>query len=374
MSHQIDILLPVYNVAPYIQEAIESILDQTYQDFCLFIIDDCSTDNTLDIVNKLPLQANDKITIIPNTKKQGIVKCLNQGMKFGTAPYIARMDGDDISHPDRLAIQFKLMEQNLEILACSGSYKTIDENGLTLRSHSPSNEPSDCFRSPAHQHFLLHPFLMLRREILEKISGYQEVTHCEDADLYYRIEEHGKLHNLAEELGKYRIHKDAISSKSLNNLIIQSLNSQLCALMIQRAKRNQSNYQFPYSKNREIAKWITEGSPSLRQIVTKSQSILELNKKERKWLHQSLIIKFTSMLANRKVKTPLRYYYEITDFALISIFSLKKKKWVLLERHLKHYTKTSCEQLTFNLKFKALILNVLYKIIHPIIQRANSKF
>ena len=109
---QITVLMPVYNVSAFVTEAVKSILNQTYTDFELLIINDGSTDKTWDEVLKI---TDKRILLVENEKNIGLANTLNRGVELARGKYIARMDGDDISMPDRLEKQYKLLENNPDI-------------------------------------------------------------------------------------------------------------------------------------------------------------------------------------------------------------------------------------------------------------------
>ena len=104
-SPSISVIMPVYNTAKYLNEAIDSILNQTYKDFEFIIIDDCSTDGSLDIIKTY---SDDRIILIENETNKGYVYGLNYALSFAKGKYIARMDSDDISLPNRFKRQFYL--------------------------------------------------------------------------------------------------------------------------------------------------------------------------------------------------------------------------------------------------------------------------
>ena len=129
MIPALSVIMPIYNVEPYIGKAIESVLHQTFENFEFIIIDDGSTDKTYDIISSYH---DKRIIIIRNQINRGLAKCLNQGFLIAKAEYIIRMDGDDICKPERFSkqIQFMLEHPNLGI---SGTYMDlIDEHGKLL--------------------------------------------------------------------------------------------------------------------------------------------------------------------------------------------------------------------------------------------------
>ena len=121
----ISVIMPVYNCFDYIQEAINSILNQTFSDFELIIIDDYSSDGTVDLIKKF----NDpRIKLTVKSVNSGISNSLNYGLKIAKGKYIARMDGDDISFPDRFERQVKFMDLNPKVILCGGGYISINSN------------------------------------------------------------------------------------------------------------------------------------------------------------------------------------------------------------------------------------------------------
>lgn len=121
----ISVLMPVYNCSKYIHSSTTSILNQTFSDIELIIIDDCSTDNTVDIIKTF----NDKrIVLIVKQKNSGITNSLNYALDIAKGKYIARMDGDDISNIDRLEKQYEFMEGHPDVVLCGGGYEVIKFN------------------------------------------------------------------------------------------------------------------------------------------------------------------------------------------------------------------------------------------------------
>ena len=126
----IAVVLPVYNVAPYLKEAVDSILNQTIQDFEVIIIDDCSTDKTIEVANTF----NDsRIKIITKEKNKGLIDSLNIGFKTAKGKYIARMDGDDISDLKRFEKQLNVLENNPEIKVCGCWLQAFGNNDEIIK-------------------------------------------------------------------------------------------------------------------------------------------------------------------------------------------------------------------------------------------------
>ncbi|MBX9888400.1 MAG: glycosyltransferase [Flavobacteriaceae bacterium] len=203
----ISVVLPVYHCELYIRDAIESVLNQTFVDFELIIIDDCSTDGTLQLCN---LFVDDRIIIIAKDKNSGYTNSLNYGLSIAKGKYIARMDGDDICMPERFKKQVLFLEANPDIVLCGTSYAVIGEKGI-------------CVLPEAHEEIkikllsgncIVHPSVMFRKDVLLVNNLMYDVLMepAEDYDLWVRLSSMGKLHNLQECLLHYRVHDGQVSA------------------------------------------------------------------------------------------------------------------------------------------------------------------
>src|SRR5690606_37374672 len=126
---RVTVLLAVHNGERYIQEAIDSILAQTFGDFELLIVNDGSTDATRDLVLSY---SDDRIRLVDNDHNIGLPKSLNRGLRLAKGRYIARLDADDISEPDRLAAQVSFLQANPDVAMVGSWYRKIDGEGNTL--------------------------------------------------------------------------------------------------------------------------------------------------------------------------------------------------------------------------------------------------
>lgn len=265
---KIDILMPVYNGAATLRQAVASLQAQTFADFRLIAVDDGSTDRSLAILRAL---ANDdaRITVLSD-ENSGIVNALQRGLAICTAEFIARQDADDVSCPDRLQAELSYMLEHSDCVAVSGSIKHIDEKGK-LTGHSTTFSPQDADPKtlPARDPHLSHPFLMARRSTLECVGGYRYVYHAEDVDLYWRLQEHGYLHSLEQQVGFYRMHSASISSRSVLDGRIMALSFQLSALSAIRRQRGENDIHFSrgalasYRAARSLEKLVELGSEQL---------------------------------------------------------------------------------------------------------------
>jgi len=245
MKSIVDILLPVFNGATTITEAIESLQRQTFTSFRIIVVDDGSTDRTLEILTGLAAR-DSRITILtqPNL---GIVAALNAGLRLCQAEFVARQDADDISDPSRLAVELDYLRSHTDCIAVSGAVKHIDAQGRFLGTIQTFPQPhrADPRWAPSREPYLMHPFLMVRGEDLQAIGGYRYVCYSEDTDLCWRLQERGKLKNLDTTLGHYRVHARSISSASIINGRIMALSSQLAGLSALRRRTGRPDLSFP---------------------------------------------------------------------------------------------------------------------------------
>ncbi len=241
---RVDVLIPAFNAARTIRQAVASIQSQTLRDLAIIVVDDGSTDETPRVLEEIA-RGEPRLRVVTRPNG-GIVAALNTGLREGDAPLIARHDADDIAYPDRLQRQVAFLQEHPACLGVSSRARHIDENDRPLGTVSRLSLPeqADPAWAPAREPYLLHPFLMIRRDAIERIGGYRFVYHAEDADLYWRLQEQGRLFNMDEVLGDYRMHAGSISSASLHNGRIMALSSQLSALSAQRRRAGQPDLTF----------------------------------------------------------------------------------------------------------------------------------
>ena len=193
----ISVILPFYNAEVGLKGAIQSILNQTYQDFELILVNNNSSDKSFEIVSHLAHE-DLRIKLVAETK-QGVVHAANNGMKAAKGKYIARMDADDIAHPERLKQQFRHLEQNPQVSISTSKvkYKT-KEDGLTEFSHFVdwSNQlisTHDIYHNRFVEFPIVNPTLLFRRSIIDKI-GYLKNGHFpEDYEWFLRAIDRGYL-------------------------------------------------------------------------------------------------------------------------------------------------------------------------------------
>ncbi|MFC1862380.1 glycosyltransferase [Thermodesulfobacteriota bacterium] len=211
---KVTVLMPVYNGENYLGEAINSILNQSFREFEFLIIDDGSTDETNNIIASFK---DRRIRIIENNGNIGLIASLNKGIDLAKGEFIARMDADDISLPDRLEKQIDFMNNHTDVGVLGTGFQIIDSNGIKygLPLSFPTNHDflqwSMYFYSP-----IVHPSVMMNKVIIREIGGYSSLyVHAEDYDLWIRASEVTKTSNLEDNLLLLRKYGDNITETYL---------------------------------------------------------------------------------------------------------------------------------------------------------------
>lgn len=216
---KISVLLPMYNASEYVLEAVNSILNQSLSCFELIIIDDNSDDNCVSIIEKIK---DDRIILVKKVKNSGYTNSLNYGLKIAKGKYIARMDADDISHPERFKKQLQYLENNQDTILCGSWFELLDQD--IIIKHPETNEAIGvCLLK---HNAIGHPTVMFRKDVFINNNLFydREMEPAEDYNLWVRAYRYGKLYNIPEVLLKYRVHNNQISVTQKNK---QELNAQL---------------------------------------------------------------------------------------------------------------------------------------------------
>ena len=211
---KISVIMPNYNGEEYLVEAIESILHQTFKNFEFIIIDDGSTDNSMNIIKRYA-KRDKRIKLLVNKHNLGIIRTLNRGLRIARGKYIARMDSDDISLSNRFEIQYNFLENNPDIFLIGTSFRYINEKGRILYTfkvnYSPEKIKTDCWKKS----LIHHPTVMFHNEA--GIFYREKAIFCEDRDLWLRLIFQGKKMKVIEEvLLNYRLRENSICNSKGN--------------------------------------------------------------------------------------------------------------------------------------------------------------
>jgi glycosyltransferase involved in cell wall biosynthesis len=203
MRPLISVVMTTFNMSAFIQQAVQSVFDQDYRPLELIVVDDCSMDDTVDRVKQFYKLGS--LTVITHTSNVGISKSLNEAINRSSGTYIARMDADDISEPDRISSQVSLLDSNRQIgMVGTGAIIVDEELRPLLRLRHPSE--SQAIKTKLRDTF---PFvsgsLMFRREVFLAVGLFDEhVPGCEDLELALRICDAYEAANIAQDLYYWR--------------------------------------------------------------------------------------------------------------------------------------------------------------------------
>jgi glycosyltransferase involved in cell wall biosynthesis len=212
------VVMPVYNAMPYLTEAVASIIGQTYKDFIFLIIDDGSTDGSYEFLQSI----RDQRVVLVKQNRRGPGEAMNRALEICEAPFLARMDADDVSDPRRLERQVALLESNPKIAACSCNCYYIDEQGNVIGTSTVPISPTIIrWEIRLGLRGLIQGATCFRVESLRAISGYRpHFQRAEEVDVFLRLAEKYELGNCKEFLYRIRLRRD---SYSVSNTFLNSL-------------------------------------------------------------------------------------------------------------------------------------------------------
>lgn len=183
-NRPLSVVMPVHNARPFLDEAVKSILDQSFGDFEFIIFDDGSTDGSAELL-KSWAGRDERIRLVVSERNLGPVGSSNRVVELARTDLVARMDADDISQPDRLKLQFELLRRRPDIGLAGTLFDVIDEKGHKVRSPSKWRLAHPAWSAP-----FPHGSIMFRRSVFDRIAGYREpCVYWEDHDLYWRASE-----------------------------------------------------------------------------------------------------------------------------------------------------------------------------------------
>lgn len=312
----VSVVMPVYNAAPYLQKAVESILSQTYQNIELIIIDDGSTDDSMALIRNFK---DKRIQRIEFNENKGIVEALNTGMQAAKGEFIARMDADDISLSNRIAQQVNYLQKNKNVGILGTQYQAINGKSRKL----PLTHQEICWHLLNASPFV-HPSVMFRSSFIKNLPVIynKEFEFAEDLELWVRASAQTELANLPAQLIQYRFHngthqKNLQRVAQLNTIIkkihISNLFPNMAETDIEKLAVYLNRHKYPtysldwfircfdffqkilaqytdefVSKTLNQAVWFHLASaytmyPQLKKII-KNYSWIQLNTKQKIWL------------------------------------------------------------------------------------------
>lgn len=206
------IILPVYNAERYLKQCIQSIVNQTYKDFELIVVDDASTDSTSQILKEFA-KKDSRIQLHRNTANQGVAYTMNKAISFANGQYITIMNADDIMLPERLKLSIKFLKANPNYI-CTGTQVDLINNKDEVVGHKefPTSHEK-IYNSMLTINPVQHSSMTINKDLLPEDFTFYNNNYrvSEDLDLLTRLQKYGKLHNLPETLIQYRIHDESLT-------------------------------------------------------------------------------------------------------------------------------------------------------------------
>lgn len=310
----ISVVMSNYNTPiEYLKESIDSVLDQTYSNFEFIIIDDGSTDDSLEFIKSYD---DPRIKLIVNEENIGLTKSLNKGFELAQGEYIARMDSDDVCYPNRFEKQLKYMKHHSDTIVCGAWAKTLDEkNNSTIEEWACGaiNDMEEYRINLLFNNYpsLFHSSAFFNNSLLTKygIKYNEKYTYAQDYEMWTQCSKHANCFIIKEILIKYRFHNTSISQTKGNlqkECVFGIVQDQLDYLhLVLPADVKESHIVFPskHAKyNAEFKKWI--------------KTIIKANRRYRVYNHKIL-------------KRLLWYYWSKVCYVEFSHYSASKKLFLI---------------------------------------------
>lgn len=229
-SPLVSVVMPVYNSAKFLPQALESIQNQSYRNLEIICVDDASTDNSWSILKKYKRRYL-RLRIYHTSKHVSVGAISNLAIRKGRGKYICRMDSDDVMLKERVARQVAFLENNPAVVAVGGQCRLMDEKGKTIDSTYLPNTHEEIVKQLMYKTAIIQPTLMVNRKKLP--PGFYWYSRSkklgEDIDLYFRLAMHGKLANLEEKILLYRRHPQTLAATHQKDEFVSQLKSRFTA-------------------------------------------------------------------------------------------------------------------------------------------------
>lgn len=210
---KVSVIMACHNSSAYLDEAVNSVLRQTLEDLELILIDDCSTDDTLEIAKRYQKQ-DERVSVLSLPINSGPAIARNTGFRAARGEWIGILDSDDVAMPSRFKEQMRLAESKKDLVMIGSNFISINENGNPILAYKyPTGHQELVKRLYSKRAFPPHSSMIYRRNVVDKLSGFNKrYVPSEDYDLWLRLSEVGKINSIDKTLVKIRKHKRNISN------------------------------------------------------------------------------------------------------------------------------------------------------------------
>jgi glycosyltransferase involved in cell wall biosynthesis len=252
---QLTILMPAFNAGLYIVEAIDSLLNQTFQDFELWIMDDGSTDNTRQIMGAF---SDIRIKKFYFQQNRGRVLLINEFVKKVTTEFFTVTDADDISHPQRLQLQMELLKKDAELMMCGTSYAAMDDKGFLFRELRLPTDYKEVYEQMYSRCQFLGATTVMRSSLIASFPEFYRLyfkDNIADSDLASRIVDRFKAVNISASLYYYRMLKTSLTRKSVT---VRSLNLYQAVAFLSAQRRSAGEDSLMRNEPKAVDKFLSE--------------------------------------------------------------------------------------------------------------------
>ena len=311
-TSKVSIIVPMYNAASFLKETLDSILNQTFTNFELILIDDCSKDNTLEIANSF---SDPRIYIVKNEKNLGAGGTRNKGIKLAQSTYIAFCDAEDIMFPNRLEEQYNFMEQHPDIDICGSFVKLINEQGdITGKFTFPVKHDKIAVEMFLRCAFQQSTAFIRRQSFKQSGLEYKENHYAEDYDLWANAIKRLKFHVIPHFLMYYKISDSQISSISFDkqqrdaNLVYKQMMEDLGVRYNEHII--ELHYELAHRKRKTFPEeWIKEYETFCRECLLRNKSVKLY--KDKLW-RQAIIhnYKKSQYLLHNKIVATIKAFFK----------------------------------------------------------------
>lgn len=323
------VFTPVYNCQEYIQETIDSVLNQTFTDFEYLIVDDCSTDNTVELIEQY---SDPRIRLIKNETNKGISYNRNIGIEESKGIYLAMLDGDDIALPTRLEKQVLFLERNNDFGIVGTGVINMDSKGIALEDDIQFNIPDEQIPSRMlFNNYVYTSSVMLRKAFIGELRFSLDYIVAEDYELWIQLIRKCNIGHVREKLIKYRIHDSSISNQKkqlMTDTEVSIINKQLKEL---NCSLNENEFKTFYALSKEEFEAYFDKFHEIDNLISKlntaNNKTLIFDKKHfRKLLYRYWRIFFVDI---KKYKPG--YFFSSLENGMFSLLSTKEKLFFIIK-------------------------------------------